>query len=67
MSGKSSPIGQAAVCAPGTEAPTPEYAIHGVTDKEVAIYQPGEAMTFTLRVLEDGKPVATVKANSTSQ
>jgi len=38
-------------------APAAEYAIHGKTDKDVAIYKPGEKMEFTLRVLEDGKPV----------
>lgn len=35
-----------------------EYSIRGVTDKPVAIYQPGEAMIFTLKVLEDDKPVS---------
>lgn len=47
-----------AALARGGEAPKPEYAIHGATDKAVAIYQPGEEMVFTLNVLEDGKPVA---------
>ncbi|MBP5233151.1 MAG: acetylxylan esterase [Planctomycetes bacterium] len=47
-----------AALARGGEAPKPEYAIHGATDKAVAIYQPGEEMVFTLKVLEDGKPVA---------
>lgn len=42
----------------GEEAPKTRYAIHGATNKEVAIYQPGEEMVFTLKVLEDGKPVA---------
>ena len=40
------------------ETPKPEYAIHGATDKAVAIYQPNEEMVFTFKVLEDGKPVA---------
>jgi cephalosporin-C deacetylase-like acetyl esterase len=34
------------------------FMIHGTTDKDVAIYQPGEPMVFTLQVLDDGKPVA---------
>ena len=35
-----------------------DFSIHGVTDKEVAIYKPGEPIVFTLRVLDGGKPVA---------
>jgi cephalosporin-C deacetylase-like acetyl esterase len=35
-----------------------KFSIHGTTDKDVAIYQPGEPMVFTLQVLDDGKPVA---------
>lgn len=35
-----------------------DFAIHGTTDKDVAIYKPGEKMVFTLKVLDAGKPVA---------
>ena len=35
-----------------------EYAVRGTTDKDVAIYKPGEKMVFTLSVLENGTPVA---------
>jgi len=35
-----------------------EFSIHGTTDKDVAIYQPGEKMRFTFQVLQDGKPVS---------
>lgn len=35
-----------------------EFSIRGTTDKEVAIYKPGEKMVFTLRVLDGEKPVA---------
>ncbi|OGV36424.1 MAG: hypothetical protein A2X48_03460 [Lentisphaerae bacterium GWF2_49_21] len=35
-----------------------EYSIRGTTDKDVAIYKPGEKMVFTLRVLDNGSPVA---------
>jgi len=35
-----------------------EYAIHGTTDKDVAIYKPGEPMTFTFRVLDGDAPVS---------
>ena len=34
-----------------------KLSINGTTDKDVAIYQPGEPIVFTLRVLDDGKPV----------
>ena len=51
-------VALAAAVANGGDKPSPEYAINGTTDKEVAIYQPGEEMVFTLKVLEDGKPVA---------
>ncbi|MDX9978488.1 MAG: acetylxylan esterase [Lentisphaeria bacterium] len=34
------------------------FSIHGTTDKEVAIYSPGEPIVLTLRVLDGGKPVA---------
>ncbi len=34
-----------------------EYALHGTTDKKVAIYRPGEKITFTLRVLDGKEPV----------
>lgn len=47
----------AAVVANGGEASKSEYAIHGATDKAIAIYQPGEEMTFTIKVLENDKPV----------
>ncbi len=35
-----------------------EYSIRGTTDKDVAIYKPGEKMVFTLTVLDNGNPVA---------
>ncbi len=35
-----------------------KFSINGTTDKDVAIYQSGEPIVFTLRVLDDGKPVA---------
>ncbi len=35
-----------------------DYFLTGRTDKDVAIYEPGEAITFQLQVLEDGQPVA---------
>ncbi|OGV59972.1 MAG: hypothetical protein A2X45_16700 [Lentisphaerae bacterium GWF2_50_93] len=35
-----------------------EYSIRGKTDKDVAIYKPGEKMVFTLLVLENETPVA---------
>ncbi len=35
-----------------------EFSIHGVTDKQVAIYKPGEKMEFTLCVLDGATPVA---------
>jgi len=35
-----------------------EFAIHGATDKQVAIYKPGEKMEFTLRVLDGATAVA---------
>lgn len=35
-----------------------EYSIRGTTDKPVAIYKPGETMTFTLKVLDGDKPVS---------
>ena len=54
-----------AALASGGEKPQPEYALHGTTDKPVAIYQPGEEMVFTLKVLEDGKPVAGKKVKWT--
>jgi len=34
------------------------FSINGTTDKDVAIYQPGEPIVLTLRVLDDGKAVA---------
>lgn len=33
------------------------YSIFGTTDKNPLEYKPGEEMTFSLQVLEDGKPV----------
>jgi hypothetical protein len=38
-------------------APAAEYAIHGKTDKDVAIYKPGEKMEFTFRVYEGARAV----------
>ena len=35
-----------------------EFSIHGATDKQVAIYKPGEKMEFTLRVFEGATAVA---------
>lgn len=35
-----------------------EYSIHGTTDKEVAIYKPGESMEFTFRVLDGDTAIA---------
>lgn len=35
-----------------------ELAFTGTTDKEAALYQPGEKMTFHVQLLEDSKPVA---------
>ena len=35
-----------------------EFSIRGTTDKDVAIYKPGEKMEFTLRVLEGETAVA---------
>ncbi|MBA3937160.1 MAG: acetylxylan esterase [Planctomycetes bacterium] len=35
-----------------------ELSIRGTTDKDVAIYQPGERIEFTLRVLDGEAPVA---------
>lgn len=35
-----------------------EFSLRGRTDKEVAVYAPGEPMVFTFQVLEDGQPVA---------
>ncbi len=35
-----------------------DLSVVGTTDKETALYQPGETMLFSVRVLEDGKPVA---------
>ncbi len=35
-----------------------DYAIHGVTDKDVAIYKPDEEMVFTFRVLDGDKAVS---------
>ncbi|GAT35452.1 cephalosporin-C deacetylase [Terrimicrobium sacchariphilum] len=34
-----------------------ELTLSGKTDKEVALYQPGEPMVFQVQLLEDGKPV----------
>lgn len=50
------------ICLPAVAG---EYAIRGTTDKDVAIYQPGEKMEFTLMVLEDDKPVAGKKVKWT--
>lgn len=33
-------------------------SFNGTTDKSEAVYQPGEKMTFSVQLLEDGKPVA---------
>ncbi|MDF3131093.1 acetylxylan esterase [Kiritimatiellaeota bacterium B1221] len=35
-----------------------DFFLAGRTDKDVAIYEPGEAITFQMQVLEDGQPVA---------
>lgn len=35
-----------------------DFAIHGTTDKDVAIYKPGEKMIFNLKVLEGDKPLS---------
>ncbi len=35
-----------------------EYSIRGTTDKDVAIYKPGEKMVFTLKILDGETPVA---------
>jgi len=35
-----------------------QFSLRGTTDKDVAIYAPGEKMVFTLVVYEDDKPVA---------
>lgn len=34
-----------------------ELTLSGKTDKEIALYQPGEPMVFQVQLLEDGKPV----------
>lgn len=38
-----------------------EFSIRGTTDKDVAIYKPGEPIVFTLRVLDGETPVAGAK------
>lgn len=35
-----------------------ELTFTGTTDKEAALYQPGEKMVFNVRLLDDGKPAA---------
>ncbi len=35
-----------------------EFALSGTTDKDVAIYKPGEEMVFTFKVLDEGQPIA---------
>lgn len=42
----------------GGLAEAAEFAIRGTTDKDVAIYKPGEPMVFTLRVLDGETAVA---------
>ena len=34
-----------------------ELSFRGTTDKDTALYQPGEKMTFSIQLLEDSKPV----------
>lgn len=42
----------------GALAGAAEFSIRGTTDKDAAIYKPGEPMVFTLRVLDGETPVA---------
>ncbi len=45
----------------GCPATSAELSLRGTTDKEVAIYKPGEKIEFTLRVLDGETPVAGTK------
>jgi cephalosporin-C deacetylase len=45
----------------GGAAWSAELSIRGTTDKDVAIYKPGEQIAFTLRVLDGETPVAGAK------
>jgi len=50
-------LGVLAVSVAATAGWAGELTLSGKTDKEVALYQPGEPMVFQVQLLEDGKPV----------
>ncbi len=49
-------IGILSLALAGSMACAGEWTISGTTEKEVPLFQPGEAMVFKVQLMEDGKP-----------